>query len=267
MLETRKTLRNGLEIPALGYGTWMMFEGPQTVEAIKTAIEKGYRLIDTAAMYDNERSVGEAMRESGVPREELFVTTKLEAHIKDAVEAEAAFEESLKKLGLDYVDLYLVHAPAPWGEDGRHYAEANIEVWKVLEQFYTEGRARAIGVSNFTPADLERLIPHISTVPHVNQIRLHPGEPQHSTIDRCARDDILIEAYSPLGQSRLLDHPVLEELSHRYQATPAQLCIRYAMEKGAIPIPKTATPSRMKENADVDFPLDTQDIERLDSLR
>ncbi|MFW5913494.1 MAG: aldo/keto reductase [Bacillota bacterium] len=259
-------LANGTRIPKIGYGTWQIFEGEQEKEIFKKAIEKGYRLIDTAAMYDNETSVGRAIKESRVPREELFVTSKLMFDVKTYDGALDAFKDTMRRLNLDYLDLYLIHAPAPIGESGSKYDNANIEVWKAFEKLYKEGRIRAIGISNFNERELRNLINHTDIVPHVNQIPFHIGLDQEPLLDYCKQENILVEAYSPLDKGRVLKDEIVKDIAHKYDRTPAQIALRYIVERGVVPIPKTANPKRMDENKALDFTLESEDIQKLKAL-
>lgn len=260
------TLENGVEIPKIGYGTWQIFEGEKEKDIFKQAISKGYRLIDTAAMYDNERSVGKAIRESKVPREELFVTSKLMFDIRTYDGVFDAFEETLEKLGLEYLDLYLIHAPAPIGDSGETYDNANIEVWKAFEELYRAGRIKAIGVSNFSPRELENLIRHTDITPHVNQIPFHIGLDQEKTLNFCMRHNILVEGYSPLDKGRATKDEIVKDIAHDLKKTPAQIALRYVIERGVVPIPKTANPKRMDENKALDFPLGKAHMKKLMEL-
>jgi len=265
-LKENLSLHNGVSIPKIGFGTWMMFEGKTTVDVVKKALSTGYRHVDTAALYDNEISVGKAIRTSGIPRKQVFVTSKLEAHVKNASLAQEALEETMRKLDLAYLDLYLIHAPAPWGDKHSRYYRENVDVYRVLEHYYDTGKLRAIGVSNFEIADLENIMKHCDIVPHVNQIKLHPGLPQTQLVNFCKAHDIVVEAYSPLGQGSLLTDPIIKRLSEKYDVTPAQLCIRYCLEKGTIPLPKTQNEKRMVENASMAFRIEEKDMKTLDTL-
>ncbi|MFP4077571.1 MAG: aldo/keto reductase [Bacillota bacterium] len=259
-------LANGIRIPKIGYGTWQLFEGEHEKEIFKTAIRKGYRLIDTAAMYDNEVSVGRAIKESKVPRDELFVTSKLMFDVKTYDGALEAFESTMRQLDLDYLDLYLIHAPAPIGESGAKYDNANITVWKAFEKLYEEGRIKAIGVSNFNERELTNLIEHTDIVPHVNQIPFHIGLDQESLLEFCTQKGILVEAYSPLDKGKVLKNKLVNDMAGKYGKTPAQMALRYIVERGVVPIPKTANPKRMDENKALDFTLEEADIEKLKTL-
>jgi 2,5-diketo-D-gluconate reductase A len=245
------TLNNGVAIPRVGLGVWQAREGGEVERAVRVALEAGYRLIDTAAIYGNEEGVGRAVRASGLPREELFITTKLwNAHHAYA-DALRAFENSLRKLDCGYVDLYLIHWPLPM-ED--RFTEA----WKALEELYRSGQVRAVGVSNFTPRHLDRLLNEAQVVPAVNQIELHPLLQQRETRDYCEQHGILVESYSPLMQGgEVLGHPIIVELAERYRRTPAQIVLRWHLQSGLIVIPKSVTPERIRENiALFDFALD-----------
>ncbi|QTZ94986.1 aldo/keto reductase [Streptomyces auratus] len=254
------TLNNGIAMPQLGFGVWQI-EDDQAFTTVGQALEAGYRSIDTAAIYGNEAGTGKALAASGIPREELFVTTKLwnSDHGHDA--ALRAFDTSLGKLGLEYVDLYLIHWPLP-------SRDTYIDTYKALEKIYADGRAKAIGVSNFQPAHLERLLGETSVVPAVNQIELHPQFPQADSRAFHARHNIVTEAWSPLGQGKgLLEHPTIAELAAKHGRTPAQVVLRWHLQLGNVAIPKSVTPSRIAENIDVfGFELDDADLAALAGL-
>ena len=264
-MNTHVTLKNGVTIPAIGFGTWQISDGKDAYEAVITALEAGYRHIDTALAYRNEKSVGKALIDSKIPREEIFVTTKLPAEIKGYQAALAAFRQSLENLGLDYVDLYLIHAPKPWGEtgDGSKYLEQNIASWLAFETLYREGKIRSIGVSNFSPQHLMPLIARTTIVPHVNQILLNPKQIPQENIDYCRKMQIAIEAYSPLGTGRIFSDESLIPLAQKYGKTVAQLCIRWSLQAGFIPLPKSVTPARIRENLDVDFVITNGDMDKI----
>jgi 2,5-diketo-D-gluconate reductase A len=248
------TLNNGVAMPQLGFGVWQVPD-TEAETAVRTALDAGYRSIDTAAIYGNEEGTGKALTGSGVPREELFVTTKLwnSDHGYDA--ALRAFDESLRRLGLDHVDLYLIHWPAP-------AKDKYPETWRALEKIYADGRARAIGVSNFQPAHLQRVLDEGSVAPVLNQVELHPDFAQADVRAFHAAHNIATEAWSPLGQGKgLLDDPVLRQLGEKHGRTPAQVALRWHLQLGNVVIPKSVTPSRIRENIDVfGFELDDADM-------
>jgi diketogulonate reductase-like aldo/keto reductase len=260
------TLSNGVQIPKIGFGTWQIPDGPQAYDSVAAALEAGYRHIDTARAYGNESSVGRAIRDSGIPRDEIFVTTKLPAEVKDYDKAKASFETTISALGLDYVDLYLIHAPWPWSEMGSDHREGNIAAWRAMEEIHEAGRARSIGVSNFDVDDLESLIAGSKTAPLVNQIRFFVGYTQDETTAYCKANGILVEGYSPLATGAILDNPEVRSIADKYDVSVAQLCIRYLLEKDILPLPKTTTPSRIIENAEVDFDVSADDMAYLDGL-
>lgn len=259
-------LANGVRIPTLGLGTWFIDDG-SAAEAVRQAIAIGYRNIDTAQAYGNERGVGEGVRTSGVPREELFVSTKLAAEIKDYPGATAAIDESLAKLGLDYVDLMLIHSPQPWNDfRGGDYAEGNLEAWRALEEAHAAGRIRAIGVSNFLQTDLENVLEHGTVAPHVNQILVHAGNTPTELIDYCQARDIVVEAYSPIPHGEIVTNPDVAAIAERYGVSVPQLCIRYTLQLGTVSLPKTANPDHMRANAQVDFVISEDDMDTLRAM-
>jgi diketogulonate reductase-like aldo/keto reductase len=256
------TLNNGVTIPQVGFG---VFQVPpeQTAQAVSRALEAGYRHIDTAALYRNERSVGEAIRGSGVPRGEIFVTTKVWNSDQGHDPALRAFEASVRRLGLDYVDLYLIHWPVPAA--GRY-----VETWSALEKIQADGRARAIGVSNFEPAHLERLLSESAVVPAVNQLELHPYLPQRRLREVHAEHSIVTESWSPLargGQGGLLDDPVITGIAGRHGRTPAQVILRWHVQHGLVPLPRSVNPERIAENLDLfGWELTGDDMAAVDGL-
>lgn len=260
------TLSNGVRIPKIGFGTWQIPDGPAAYDSVATALDAGYRHIDTARAYGNEASVGRAIRDSGLARDEIFVTTKLPAEVKDFDEAKASFETTMSALELDYVDLYLIHAPWPWSDMGSDHREGNIAAWKALEEIYEAKRSRSIGVSNFDVNDLESLISATSVVPHANQIRWFVGNTQADTTAYCKAEGILVEGYSPLATGAILENADLGRIAAKYNRSVAQICIRYLLENDVLPLPKTTTPARIVENADVDFELSDDDLQALDAL-
>ena len=254
------SLGNGLPIPKIGFGTWQIPDGAEAYDSVRTALDAGYRHIDTALAYGNEESVGRAIRESDVDRAAIFVTTKLPAEIKHAAGARAAFERSSGLLDIGPIDLYLIHAPWPWTSIGTDHRAGNIEVWKVFEELHAAERVRSIGVSNFMVDDLESLASATDIAPHANQIQWHIGNTQAETTAYCA------EGYSPLATGRLLDDGRIGDIATTYGRSVAQLSIRYLLEKDVLPLPKSTTPSRIAENADVDFTIDPVDLAALDAL-
>ncbi|QKW49060.1 aldo/keto reductase [Streptomyces buecherae] len=254
------TLNTGAALPQLGFGVWQV-ENDEATAAVSTALEAGYRSVDTAAAYGNEEGTGKAVAESGIPREELFITTKVWNTDQGYDAALRAFDSSLGKLGLDYVDLYLIHWPAP-------ARDAYVDTYKALEKIHAEGRAKAIGVSNFHPAHLERLFAETSVVPALNQIELHPHLQQGALRAFHAEHGIATEAWSPLGSGKgLLDDPKIGAIAAKHGKSPAQAVLRWHLQLGNVVIPKSVTPSRIRENIDVfDFELDADDLATLAGL-
>jgi 2,5-diketo-D-gluconate reductase A len=255
-------LNNGQTIPQLGFGVFLV-KPEDTVEAVSTALQAGYRHIDTAEGYGNEKEVGEAVRTSGLNRADVFVTSKLDndAHEPDA--ARRAFAGTLEALGFDYVDLFLIHWPLP-----TRYGGDFVSTWRTLEEFYRDGRARSIGVSNFTEHHLRRLFRESEIRPAVNQIEIHPFLTQNELRAFCAEHEIAIEAWSPLARGgELLEDPEIREIAKQHERSPAQVVLRWHIQKGHIVFPKSVTPSRIKENLDVfDFELTGEDVERITAL-
>jgi len=257
-IDTRTKLNNGIEIPIFGLGTFQTRSGKETRDAVLYALQSGYRLIDTAAAYGNEEDVGEAARKSGIPREEIFITTKLWNTDHGYERALAAFERSLKKLGLSYVDLYLIH----WPEGGLRN-----ETWKALEKLLKDSKCRAIGVSNYTIRHLNELLKNSSTVPAVNQVEFHPYLYQKELLKFCNSNKIQLEAYSPLTKGRKLNDPELLKIARKYSKTSAQILIRWVLQKGVVAIPKSSRKERIEENARVfDFEISDEDMKALDSF-
>ena len=259
-------LNNGIKIPAIGFGTWQVAEGEEGYNSCLSALKAGYRHIDTAFAYGNEPSVARALADSGLLREDVFLTTKLPADIKTYEGAKEHFEASLKNLGTDYIDLYLIHAPWPWSDVGSDHTNGNIAVWRAMIDLYNQGRVRAIGVSNFHVKDIQALIDATGFVPAVNQIRYFIGNTQNEITKYCQASGILVEAYSPLATGALVEHSDLSVLAKKYGVTIPQLCIRFCIENGALPLPKSVNDDRIKANLEVDFKIDGEDMNYLKSL-
>ncbi len=249
-------LSNGIEMPTLGLGTWKMSAGEETTNAVRAALDVGYRLLDTATLYGNEESVGEAIRRSGVPREDVFVTTKLWP--TDFFHPRKAFEKSLQELGMEYVDLYLVHWPIPLMPKG---------VWTELEHIYDEKLARSIGVSNYSIHDIEKLLSYARTVPMVNQVEFNPFVYEKELLAYCKEKNIVFEAYSPLTRGTHLNDSTIQAIAQKHRKTPAQIMIRWCLQHETVVIPKSSHPDRIRENIDVfDFELSNNDMVALDAL-
>ena len=244
-------LNNGVEIPVLGFGTFKAKDGEEAYGAVLEALRAGYRHIDTAAIYQNEESVGQAIKDSGVPREELFVTTKLWNSQQTYEQARQAFEESLEKLGLDYLDLYLIHWPNPKPlRENDAWKTRNAEVWRGMEDLYQEGKIRAIGVSNFLPHHLDALLETATIVPAVNQVRLAPGVYQEEVVDYCREKGILLEAWGPFGQGELFDSKEVQEIATNHGKSVAQIALAWSLAEGFLPLPKSVTACRIQANLD-----------------
>lgn len=263
------TLTNGVQIPCIGLGTWQALDGAAVQNAVKAAISSGYRHIDTAAAYKNETGVGKGIRDSRVPREEIFITSKLQNADHGYQKTVEAFEKTLRHLRVSYLDLYLIHWPNPLPYRDC-WEKVNAETWRAFEEFYKDGRIRAIGVSNFHPHHLDAIMQTATIAPMVNQIRLCPGDYKTEIIEYCRKNNILAEAYSPLGGSgsaNLLHAPPLLELAKKYKKKPAQICIKWCLQNGFLPLPKSVTSQRIEENMDVfDFTLEESDIALLSEL-
>lgn len=269
MYNEKITLNNGVKIPQLGLGTWFI-DDDKAADAVKAAVELGYRHIDTAQAYGNERGVGEGIRTCGVPREELFVVSKVAAEHKTYEEAKAGIDETLKKMGLDYLDMMIIHSPQPWVEVNQsenRYVEGNRAAWRALEEAYSEGKLKAIGVSNFQIGDLESLMETAEIKPMVNQVLCHISNTPLELIDFCQKNDIAIEAYSPIAHGEILSQPEIKAIADKYGVSVPQLCIRYTLQLGAISLPKTANPEHMESNAKVDFTISAEDMEVLKNFK
>lgn len=260
------TLANGVQIPCVGFGTWQTPNGEVAVESVKHALKAGYVHIDTAACYGNEASVGEAIKASGIEREKLFVTSKVWNTDRGYEKTLEAFETTMEKLQLDYLDLYLIHWPAI-EKQFENWREINGDTWRALEKLYKDGRIKAIGVSNFLPHHLEALMADAKIKPMVNQIECHPGFTQAESIKYCKEHGILVEAWSPLGTGNVLNNETLISIASKYNKSVAQLCIRWVLQHGLLPLPKSVTESRIIENTHVfDFIISDEDMKTIDAL-
>lgn len=267
ILEQNYILRNGINIPKIGFGTWQVPSGDVAYNSVSLALKNGYRHIDTAAAYKNEASVGKAIKDSKIPRSKIFVTSKLQSHIKTYDETLEAFEKTLEALDMDYLDLYLIHAPWPWNEIGKQCDEGNVLAYHAMEKLYNEGRIKAIGVSNFKVEELDNIINNCEIVPHVNQIGYFIGNNEVQTDEYCKAKKILVEAYSPLAIGYLLKNKDVIQMAKKYKVTAAQISIRYCIEKGVLPLPKSTHESRIIENANIDFSIEEKDMKFLDAIK
>lgn len=268
IFEEKYTLTNGVQIPKLALGTWLI-DNKAAAGAAQSAIELGYRHIDTAQAYGNEQGVGEGVRKSGIAREDIFVTSKVAAENKSYQSAKASIEESLRKTGFDYLDLMLIHSPQPWKEvnqSDNRYTEENREVWRAMEDALSEGKVRAIGISNFLEGDVKNILVACRVKPMVNQLLAHITNTPFSLIDYCKGQDILVEAYSPIAHGEALKNPAITDMAKKYGATAAQLCIKYVLQLGLVALPKTASPAHMKENAELGFTISEEDMDVLKGL-
>ena len=269
-IERKIKLSSGYEIPVLALGTWQT-PADTASRVVMDAIEVGYRHIDTAIAYGNEVGVGEGIKRSGISRENLFVTSKIPAEVKNYEDAKKCIDESLERLGLDYLDLMLIHAPKPWAvmwlPITKNYDKGNLEVWKALIEARDAGKIKSIGVSNFKIKDIENLINNTNEVPVVNQILLHIGKVDKDLIEYCKSKNIEIEAYSPMGTGRLIKNAKIKEIADKYNVTVPQLCIKYTLDLGTISLPKTTHKEFMIQNMAVDFELKEEDKELLNKMK
>ena len=260
-------LSNGVKAPALAYGTWLI-KNENAANCVKMALAAGYRHIDTAQAYGNEKGVGEGIRLSGLKREESFITSKVKAEIKSYKKAKQSIEDSLKRLGVDYIDLMLIHCPQPWAlfRSPFRYFKQNREVWRALEEAYKEGKLRAIGVSNFLVDDLENIINNCEIKPMANQILLHIGETPVDVIKYCQENDIVVEAYSPIAHGRALNNKAIKAMADKYQVSVPQLCIKYTLQLDTISIPKASSKEHIEDNMKLDFEISEEDMVELMKL-
>lgn len=263
------TLNNGVQIPKLALGTWFI-DDDKAAEAVRQAIKIGYRHIDTAQAYENERGVGEGVRTCGVPREELFIVSKVAAEHKDYDSAMQSIDGTLKRMGLDYLDMMIIHSPQPWMEvnqsDDRYY-EGNKEAWRALEDALSAGKLRAIGVSNFLPGDIDNILEDCRVQPMVNQILAHISNTPFELIDYCKSKGIVVEAYSPVAHGAALGNPAIGAIAEKYGVSIPQLCIKYDLQLDMVVLPKTANPDHMRANADLNFTISDEDMETLKAIQ
>ena len=264
ILQEHFKLYNGVHIPKLGLGTWMI-NNKNVVQAVQDALQLGYRHIDTAQAYRNQVGIAHAIQRSSIARDEIFITHKLAAGIKSYKKAVQAIDQSLHKMQLDHLDLMLIHSPQPWTKFGtaERYFEGNLEVWQALIDAYYAGKLRAIGVSNFQQNDLKNLIDNSALTPMVNQVLAHIGNTPFELIEYCQTHQILVEAYAPIAHGQLLKHDLVNAMAEKYAVSVPQLSIRYALQLGLLPLPKTTHPTRMQHNAEVDFQIAEADLNSL----
>ncbi len=261
------TLSNGVHIPCVGFGTWQSKDGPEAKNSVAEALRAGYRHIDTAQGYGNEESVGLAVKESGLSRGEVFLTSKLTNSVRGYDQTLSSFHESLRKLGTDYMDLFLIHWPRPVNFRDDWEAQ-NAQSWRAMEDLYREGKVRAIGISNFHPHHIEALLKTATVAPMVNQIRLAPGDTQDEVVNFSREKGMLLEAYSPLGVGKVFEVPQMKDLARKYGKSIAQIAIRWSLQRGYLPLPKSVTPARIRENTEVfDFHLEDADVELIAGLK
>ena len=260
-------LSNGVEIPCIGFGTWQTPDGDVAVSSVLSALQAGYRHIDTAQMYGNEGSVGTAVKKRGIDRKEIFITSKLANSVRGYQETIDAVKQTLNMLETEYLDLFLIHWPNPVKFRDR-WQKANAETWRALEELYNAGAIRSIGVSNFRPHHLDELMKTAKVAPMVNQIRLCPGDTQDEVVEYCRARGMLLEAYSPLGVGKIFEVPDMQRLAEKYGKSVAQICIRWSLQRGYLPLPKSITPARIKENTEVfDFELSAEDVQLIADMK
>lgn len=259
------TLNNGVKIPCVAFGTYKAAQG-DNVEILKLAIESGYRYFDTASFYGTEEFLGQAVRESGIPREEFFITSKMWKDEMGYEGAKEAFFRSLKNIGTDYLDLYLIHWPLPQ-PDYEEWRTLDIETWRALEELYEEGKVKAIGLSNFLPHHIDNLLENCRIRPMVDQIEFHPGYTQEAVVQYCQEKGIQMQAWSPIGRGRVLEDKLITELAGKYSVSPAQICLRYALQRDVIPLPKSSSAERMRQNQDLfSFEISREDMHRISTM-
>lgn len=258
-------LNNGVKIPCVGFGTYKAAQG-KTAEVIRTAIDAGYRYFDTASFYGTEPYLCEAVKDSGIPREKFFITSKVWKTEMGYERTKEAFEATLERLGTDYLDLYLIHWPLP-EPDYEDWKALDLETWRALEEFYKEGRVRAIGLSNFLPHHIENILQNCEIRPAVDQIEFHPGYSQEAALRYCREKEILVQGWSPLGRMRVSKEPLILELAEKHGVSAAQICLRYALQRNVIPLPKSSSIERMKQNQELfGFEISGEDMYRLETM-
>ncbi|MCI8321810.1 MAG: aldo/keto reductase [Dorea sp.] len=259
------TLNNGVKIPCVAFGTYKAALG-DNVEILKQAAACGYRYFDTASFYGTETFLGQAIKESKLPREEFFITSKMWKDEMGYDAAKAAFSRSLEKLGTDYLDLYLIHWPLP-SPGYKDWKTLDVKTWRALEELYEDGKIRAVGLSNFLPHHIENLLENCRIRPMVNQIEFHPGHTQEAVVNYCKEQDILVQAWSPIGRGRVLEDELIVELAGKYRVSPAQICLRYALQRGVLPLPKSSSPERMRQNQKLfSFEISKEDMYRISTM-
>ena len=259
------TLSNGIQIPCLGFGTYNA-KGGDNLAINRMAIEAGYRYFGTASLYETERVLGQAVRESGIARKDFFIVSKLWIDERGYQEAKDAFERSLERLRMDYLDLYLIHWPR--GKEGdTDWKEKDLDTWRALEELYKSGRVRGIGLSNFLPHHVDPILKNCHVTPVVDQLEIHPGYTQEAAVRYCSENDIRVQAWSPLGRSAMLEHPVLKSFADKYEKSVAQICLRFLLQKGIIPLVKSSSMERMKQNQDIfDFEISWEDMSVINNM-
>lgn len=268
ILNEKYKMNNGLEIPKVALGTWLI-DDDKAAEAVREAVKIGYRHIDTAQAYLNERGVGEGIRTCGLPREEIFITSKVAAENKTYDSAAKSIEETLEKTGLEYIDMMIIHCPQPWAEVGKsenRYYRENKEVWRALEDAVNAGKVKTIGVSNFSEKDIENILDSCTIKPAVNQVLAHISNTPFALIDYCKNKDILVEAYSPIAHGEILRNGEIIKIADKYGVSVPQLCIKYDLQLGMVVLPKTDNPEHMKTNSELDFTISDEDMNFLKNI-
>lgn len=260
------TLNNGIKIPAIGFGTWLL-DGDKVTEPVRIALEKGYTHIDTAAIYKNEKEIGNVLKATNADRSKLFITSKCWNSERGYEKALAAFEQSLTDLQTDYLDLYLIHWPANETQSPENWAEINADTWRAFEEIYKSGKVKAIGVSNFNINHLEELLKTAEIKPMINQVELHPGHSQPELVNFCKENDILVQAWSPLGSGRILENELIIELANKYNVSVGQICINYCLSKGILPLPRSSSEKNIESNLNSEsFTFSPEDIKAIDDM-